>query len=143
MANDKSLTVSKIIKADKASIFKALTDEEVMAKWFCAGPDGWSSTVKSDTKVGGVYQIDMHDGEGNTYNHTGTYEEIIPNDKIVFNWSSQFVDNTLVTITLEEVEGGTEVKLVHVFLPNDQMVENHTGGWKTILERLSGVLAST
>ena len=143
MENDKSLIVSKTINADKATIFKALTDEEIMAKWFCAGPDGWSSTVKSNTKIGGNYQIDMHDGEGVTYTHTGTYKELIPNDKIVFSWSSQFVKDTLVTITLEEVEGGTEVKLVHEFLPNEKMVENHTGGWKTILERLSGVLAST
>ncbi len=141
MANDKSLTVSKTINADKATIFKALTDEEIMAKWFCAGPDGWSSTVKSDTKLGGSYQVDMHNGEGETYTHTGTYKEVTPNDKIVFSWNSQAVDDTLVTITLTETEGGTEVKLVHEFLPNDQMVENHTNGWTVILERLSGVMA--
>lgn len=139
MSNDKSLTVSKTINADKATIFNALTDEKIMAKWFCAGPDGWSSTVKSNSELGGSYQIDMHNGEGVTYTHTGEYKEVTPNDKIVFSWNSQVVDDTLVTITLSEVEGGTEVKLVHEFLPNEQQVENHTGGWTMILERLHGV----
>ncbi|MEO9884259.1 MAG: SRPBCC domain-containing protein [Balneola sp.] len=140
MSNDKSLTVSKIIKADKATVFNALTDEKIMAKWFCAGPEGWSSTVKSDSKKGGSYQIDMHDGEDVTYTHTGEYKEVTPNDKIVFSWNSQVVEDTLVTITLTAVNDGTEVKLHHEFMPNDQQVENHTGGWTMILERLSAVV---
>jgi uncharacterized protein YndB with AHSA1/START domain len=141
MSNDKSLTVSKTIKADKATIFNALTDENIMAKWFFAGPEGWSATVKSDSKKGGSYKIDMHNSEGETYSHTGEYKEVSPTDKIVFSWNSQAVTNTLVTITLTEVDGGTEVKLMHEFMPNDQQVENHTGGWTAILERLNGVVS--
>lgn len=139
MSNDKSLTVSKTINADKATIFNALTDEKIMTKWFFAGPEGWSATVKSDSKKGGSYKIDMHNGEGTTYTHTGEYKEVSPNDKIVFSWNSQVVNDTLVTITLTEVDGGTEVKLLHEFLPNEQTVEQHTGGWAMILERLSSV----
>tara|TARA_R110002096_G_scaffold342758_1_gene535815 strand:+ start:4635 stop:5060 length:426 start_codon:yes stop_codon:yes gene_type:complete len=141
MANDKSLTVSKIINADKATIFKALTDEEVMAKWFFAGPEGWSAAVKSESIKGGSYRIDMHNNaEGETYSHTGEYKEITPNDKIVFSWNSHIVTDTLVTITLSEVETGTEVKLMHEFMPNDKQVENHTGGWTMILERLANTV---
>lgn len=139
MSNNKSLTVSKIINADKATIFEALTNQELMQQWFFAGPDGWSSTVKSLSKVGSEYQIDMHDDQGNTYSHTGKYEEIVPNDRLVFSWNSQAVTDTLVTITLIEVDGGTEVKLLHEFMPNDEMVQNHTNGWTTILERLGSI----
>lgn len=137
MSNNKSLTVSKTINADKATIFNALTDEKIMAKWFFAGPEGWSATVKSDSKKGGTYKINMHNSEGETYSHTGVYKEVTPNDKIVFSWNSHVVTETLVTITLAEVSGGTEVKLQHDFMPNDQQVENHTGGWTMILERLA------
>jgi hypothetical protein len=52
------------------------------------------------------------------------------------------VANALVTITLSEVGGGTEVKLMHKFMPNDQQVENHIGGWTMILERLNDVVLS-
>lgn len=139
MKKESTLTVSRTINADKETIFKALTDQKVMQKWFFAGPDGWSATVKSKAKVGEEYKIDMH-GENDTYMHTGIYKEVIPNEKIVFTWNSQAVQDTLVTITLNEKNGETEVKLVHEFMPNKEMIENHTQGWTVILERLDHVV---
>lgn len=141
MSNGKSLTVKRTIKTDKETIFKALTDEKIMEKWFFAGPDGWSATVKSKAEVGKKYQIDMH-GENDTYTHTGEFKEVVPNEKIVFTWNSKAVQDTLVTITLTENDEGTEVKLLHEFMPNDEMVENHTQGWTVILERLDNVVVN-
>lgn len=139
MSNQSSLTVKRTIKADKKSIFKALTDEKIMEKWFFAGPDGWSATVKSKAAVGEKYQIDMH-GENDTYTHTGVFKEIIPNEKIAFTWNSQAVKDTVVTITLTKIGDATEVTLVHEFMPNQEMIENHTRGWTVILERLDQVV---
>lgn len=139
MSNESTLTVSRTINANKKTIFEALTDENVMEKWFFAGPDGWSATVKSKAKVGEEYKIDMH-GENDTYTHTGIYKEIIPHEKIVFTWNSQVVQDTVVTITLTEKGDATEVKLVHEFMPNQEMIENHTKGWAVILERLDHVV---
>ncbi|MBO6523760.1 MAG: SRPBCC domain-containing protein [Balneolaceae bacterium] len=135
-SNEHALEVSKIIDADKASIFKALTDNNIMEKWFFAGPDGWSATVEADVKTGGSYKIDMHSQE-ETYSHHGEYKEVIDNEKIVFTWNSQAVSDTVVTITLTDVEGGIEVKLVHDFMPNEEMKTNHTNGWTAILDRLA------
>ncbi|MDR8390890.1 SRPBCC domain-containing protein [Aliifodinibius sp. S!AR15-10] len=137
--NNKSLTVSKVINADRETIFEALTNGEIMQKWFYAGADGWSATVENDPKVGGKYQIDMH-GKNDTYSHEGKYKEIIPNEKLVFTWNSHAVQDTVVTITLSEVNGGTEVKLKHDFLPNEEMKKNHTEGWKQILIHLNSVV---
>ncbi len=139
MSKESTLTVSRTINADKETIFKALTNEDVMEKWFFAGPDGWSATVKSTPKVGEEYKIDMH-GENDTYTHTGVFKEVVPNEKLVFTWNSQAVQDTLVTITLTEKGDSTEVKLVHEFMPNKEMIENHTQGWTVILERLDSVV---
>ena len=46
MSNDKSLTVSKTINADKETIFNALTDERTMAKWFFAGPASHKENIE-------------------------------------------------------------------------------------------------
>lgn len=135
MSNDKSLVVKRVISSDKASIFEALTNEDMMNKWFFAGPDGWSAKVSSKAEVGESYRIDMI-GENDTYTHTGVFKEVVPNEKIVFTWNSQAVEDTLVTITLKETSEGTEVKLVHEFMPNEEQVKNHTQGWTVILERL-------
>jgi len=141
MAEELELTVKRVIEADRETIFEALTDQKIMEKWFFAGPDGWSATVKSDSREGGEYRIDMH-GENDTYSHEGVYKEIVPNQKLVFTWNSQSVQDTVVTITLKEVEGGTEVKLRHEFMPNEEMKQNHTEGWTVILQRLEQVVHS-
>lgn len=135
-SNEHPLEVSKVINADRSQIFKALTNSSIMEKWFFAGPDGWSASVNANVIEGGKYTIDMH-GEDVTHSHNGEYREVIENEKIVFTWNSQAVRDTIVTITLNEVDGGTEVKLVHDFLPNQQMKENHTNGWTAILGRLA------
>lgn len=139
MSENSTLTVKRVINSKPESIFKALTDQKIMEKWFFAGPDGWSATVKSKASTGEKYQIDMH-GEDDTYTHTGEFKEVVPNKKLVFTWNSKSVQNTVVTITLKEKEKGTEVTLVHEFLPNEEMVKNHTEGWKAILERLNQVV---
>ena len=57
MSDQSTLTVTRTIQADKETIFKALTDQNIMQKWFFAGPDGWSATVKSKAVAGEEYQI--------------------------------------------------------------------------------------
>lgn len=138
MSDNLHLTVKRIIQADRETVFKALTDGNIMQEWFFAG-EGWGATVKNDAKKGGNYRIDMH-GENDTYWHEGTYKEIIPNEKLVFTWNSKAVQDTLVTITLTEVDGGTEVRLKHEFMPNEEMKKNHTEGWTAILENLEKVV---
>lgn len=137
--NEHRIELSKVIKGSRSSIFKALIDNSIMEKWFFAGPEGWSATIKAEVKTGGKFVIDMH-GDGITYSHNGEYKEVIENEKVSFTWNSQVVEDTLVTITLSDVEEGTQVKLVHDFLPNEEMQKNHTNGWTAILERLAAAV---
>lgn len=139
MSNESTLTVSRTINADKETVFKALTDEDIMQKWFFAGSDGVGATVKSNAAVGEDFQIDMH-GEKDTFTHTGVFKEVVPNEKLVFTWNSHVVEDTVVTITLTEKDGATEVKLVHEFMPNKKVLEGHIEGWTLILERLDQVV---
>lgn len=140
MGTDSTLTVKRVIDADPETLWKALTDQQIMQKWFfAAGEEGWSATVENNPTVGGNYKIDMHSPK-DTYSHEGVYKEIVPEEKLVFSWNSQAVTDTLVTITLKEVSGGTEVKLVHEFMPSKEMKENHTQGWTQILANLDSVV---
>ncbi len=141
MTRNHSVTVTKVIDADRQTIFEALTDADIMERWFYAGPDGWSATVVCTPEVGQSFQVEMHGPEA-TYAHVGFFKEIIENRKLVFSWNSQYVENTTVTITLAEVDGGTEVKLVHELIPSEEEAENHRNGWTSILERLAGVVVS-
>ncbi len=140
--NESTLTVKRVIDVDPETLFGALTDQEIMEKWFFASAEaGWSATVENDPKAGGHFKIEMH-GPEDTYPHEGEYREIIPNKKIVFSWNSPYVTDTLVTITLNEVDGGTEVKLKHEFLPTAEETKKHKQGWTQILENLAGVVVT-
>ncbi len=138
MDKDSTLIVKRIIDADPETLWEALTDQQIMQKWFFAEEE-MSATVENNPEAGGSFKIDMH-GQKDTYSHEGVYKELIPPRKIVFTWNSQFVSDTLVTITLKEVKSGTEVKLVHEFMPNDEMKQSHTEGWTQILANLDGVV---
>lgn len=142
MANNEStLTVKRVIAADPETLFEALTNQKIMKQWFYASADeGWSASVDNDPKEGGNFKVDMHSPK-DTYSHEGTYKEIVPNKKIVFTWNSHVVSDTVVTITLNKVNGGTEVKLKHDFMPSEEMKKNHTEGWTQILENLDGVVS--
>ena len=139
MNKDTTLMVKRVIEADRERLWKALTDPEIMQKWFFAAGDGWSATVENTFKVGGAYKIEMHSPK-DTYSHHGVYKEIVPLQKMVFTWNSQAVTDTKVTVTLKKLNEGTEVVLMHEFMPNEEMKKNHTEGWTQILENLEGVI---
>lgn len=141
METESSLIIKRIYNADRKTLFKALTDPEILKQWFFpAREEGWSATVDFNAEVGKNYSITMHDPDGKDYVHSGEFREIIPGQKLVFTWNSQAVQDTVVTITLAEVDGGTEVKLKHEFMPNEEMKKNHTEGWKQILQNLEKVV---
>lgn len=139
MDKNSTLTVKRVIKADPETLWEALTDQQIMQKWFFA-EEGMSATVENNPEAGGRFKVDMH-GPKDNYLHEGTYKEMVPHKKIIFTWNSRFVSDTLVTITLNEVKGGTEVKLVHEFMPNEEMKQSHTQGWTQILENLENLMA--
>ena len=142
MSDDSTLMVKRVIDADPETIWEALTDQQIMQKWyFAAEGEEWSATVSNEPSVGGSFKIDMH-GPEDTYPHEGVYKEVVPNEKLVFTWNSQAVTDTVVTITLEEVDAGTEVKLVHEFIPTKKEKEAHTRGWTQILVNLEEVIAA-
>ena len=68
--------------------------------------------------------------------------EIIPPEKLVFTWNSDFVQNTVVTVTFSEMETGTEVTISHDLLPAGEMTENHRKGWGGCLARLQSTMFS-
>ena len=138
MATDSALTVKRVIDAPSETIWKALTEQEIMQKWFFAGDERWSSTVENNFQTGGSYRIEMHSPE-DSYLHEGVYRKIVPHEEIVFSWNSQAVTDTIVTITLREVEGGTEVKLKHELMPDEKMKQNHKQGWTQILANLEDI----
>jgi uncharacterized protein YndB with AHSA1/START domain len=64
---------------------------------------------------------------------TGHNLELIPGERIVQSWrTTQFTDeheDSIITVTLEEVQGGTLLTLVHSNVPDGQ-TSYELGGWR-------------
>lgn len=135
------VVVTKLIKASKQELFEAFTNPQIMSKWFYPDED-MSVEVSNTFHVGGGYVLKMHNKNGEVYTHIGEYMEISPPDKLVFSWNSDFVENTVVSVTFSEKDGATEVKVSHDLLPNDEMRENHQGGWNGCLDRLKSTMSA-
>lgn len=137
------LIINKDINAPVENVFQAWTQPELMKQWFAPGDVMKVANAEVDLKVGGTYLIHMHDPDENA-DHivSGTYEEIIPNKKIVFNWMwKEGVDRTQVTIEFQALnEGETRLTLIHRGFSQQEFADKHNMGWNGCLANLEKYL---
>ena len=67
--------------------------------------------------------------------------ELQPGKKIVFTWQWQDDETwenhfSVVTVELDDADGGTELRLKHQQLPNEESRDGHNRGWNSALDKL-------
>ena len=67
--------------------------------------------------------------------------ELKPGKKIVFTWQWEDDEDwenhvSIVTVELDDADGGTELRLSHEQLPNEESRDGHTRGWNSALDKL-------
>ena len=140
MKSEHTLVVKKLIRAERAKVFAAWTEPELMRRWFF--PEGMSLvSTESDVRVGGRFRAAMSDG-ANTYTVNGSYREITPGKRLVFThtWEERDPVETLVTVEFTDQDGGTLVTLTHEGLRSESSRQGHEGGWLGTLENLGKFL---
>ncbi|MCX6499634.1 MAG: TIGR03086 family metal-binding protein [Arthrobacter sp.] len=123
-----SIAKSVLIPVSPDEAFALITRPERLRRW-------QTVAARVDLRVGGDYRWTITPG----HSAAGTFTEIEPGKRVVFTWGWEDAiapsDHSTVTITLDEVEGGTMVRLVHEGLGPEEEV-GHTEGWKHFLDRL-------
>lgn len=136
-----STRTSRHVKAPRANVYRALLDARAVAKWKV--PTGMSCQVHTfDAREGGLFRIsltyDEPSGTGKTTAHTDTYHgrflKLVPNEQVVEVMEFETADaamrgEMMVTFTLTDAGGGTDVLAVHGNLP--------AGGWHSTNSRHS------
>jgi len=125
MAAEKSVLLP--VSADEA--FALLTEPDRLRRWK-------TISARVDLRAGGAYRWTIVPGHA----AAGTFREIEPGRRIVFGWGWEgspdlAPDASTVTVTLEPVEGGTLVRLVHEGLTPEQEA-SHLAGWTHFFARL-------
>jgi len=142
-----SLEMTRVIRAPKERVFDAWTRPETIRQWF--GPEGYTTLpVKSDPKPGGAYEITMEgaalspDEQIRRSTVTGTYTKVNPYDLLQFTWAATWApdETSLVTIHLRDVDGGTELRLVHERFASENSCKGHTAGWTGAMVKLTKLL---
>jgi uncharacterized protein (TIGR03086 family) len=125
-----TIETSALVPLDADQTFALLTEPERLRRW-----QGISARV--DLRAGGEYRWTVVPGA----NASGTFVEIEPGKRLVFTWGWEGNDavppgSSTITITLEPVEGGTNVRLVHEGLTEEQE-GGHLEGWTHFSKRMT------
>jgi uncharacterized protein YndB with AHSA1/START domain len=141
---ENSLQLTRTFAAPRDRVFRAWTDAREFAQWFHPSSDYKTVITRLDLRVGGKYSVEMHPKEGNIHRISGTYEEILPPEKLSFTWRLQHDETateTLVTVVFKDLGNSTEVSLTHKNLLTAESREKHNQGWVGCFGQLESYLA--
>ena len=137
-----SLTLKRRLNAPPEKVYAAWTDPEKVLKWF--GPDaGPVKQADTDVRVGGRYAITFHTEDGEQHHVSGVYQEVVPNQKLVFTWAWRTMPEreSLVTILIKPDGSGSLLTLIHEQFFDEPARDRHTEGWANCLDKLARFLA--
>jgi uncharacterized protein YndB with AHSA1/START domain len=144
-SHTQQIVVDDVFPHAPETIWKTLTDGELMGRWLGMTPTGFEPVkgkrfTYQTTAAGawdGVIQCEVL--------------EVIPNQRLTYSWRGGHEGNTgygsrldtVVTFTLSKAENGTRLSLVHsgfVLPQNEIAFTNMGGGWRKVVPRI-GALA--
>ena len=147
------LTQTRVIRAPRTRVYEAWTNPEIMQKWF--GPAGrHCPSATLDVRVGGAYRIAvMPDNpqpassadtpcEERQTAAIGSYTKVVPNELLQFTWAADWNpgEESLVTVSLKDVDGGTEITILHENFTKEASRDGHNQGWTGCLDKLAATL---
>jgi len=141
-ADEGTLVITRTFDAPIDRVFDAWMTREQWQSW--VGPEGINCEVPLlEPHVGGRYRVDMRMSTGEMLPVSGVYREIVRPTRIVFTWGWEGRGpETLVTISLRDVSGKTELTLRHEGLLTAENRDGHDKGWNSALNKLGRYVAS-
>lgn len=137
-----SLTLKRHYRASPERVFAAWTMPEHLARWMAPRDDFAPTLAEVDLRPGGRYRFAMSAPNGDKPTVGGAFEEIIPGKKLVFTWAWEHTPDrvSVITVTLDAKDGGTELTLHQERLADDDARSRHERGWIGCLARLVPVV---
>jgi uncharacterized protein YndB with AHSA1/START domain len=135
------LTVTRVIDAPRALVFKAWTQAEHAARWW--GPQGFTTeSCQMDVRPGGSFRSSMRSPTGSIHTKHGVYREVTAPERLVFTfaWEDEAgnpMHETLITVTFEDVDSSTRLTLHQAFFESESLRDEHAAGWTSCLERFA------
>jgi uncharacterized protein YndB with AHSA1/START domain len=153
---DPTLVLTRVFNAPQEMVFKAWTQPEHVMQWW--GPKDFTCPVcEIDLRPGGVYFNCMRSPEGRDFWSRGIYREIVQPRRIVcrdsfadekgnkvspqqYGMSSEWPEETLITLTFNEHDGKTRIMLHHSPIKPGSERDMCRQGWNESLDKLADYL---
>lgn len=144
--SDHDLVISRLLKAPRASLWRAWTEPDRLKQWWCPKP--WVTEVRGfDLRPGGAFHTVMSGPDGGTSDNPGCFLEIVPGERIVSTsmllagWrpATPWMPMTAV-ITFADEAGGTRYTATAMH-PDAATRERHAQmgffeGWNLCIDQL-------
>lgn len=135
------LIVKRTFDASPARVFDAWLTHEQFQSWI--GPEGVTCEVPVfEPRVGGRYRIVMKMSDGSTLPVVGVFKTLDRPKGFSMTWKWENGEHdSLVTVSLRDLGGKTELTLRHDGLQTDENCNAHERGWNGTLNKLGRLLA--
>lgn len=139
--NELKLQVERVLNSPRDVVFQTWASSDAIANWHC----GSITSAVMQLKPGGAFRLDFEaDKNCDVATVSGTYREVIPNERIVYSWKwNNAAWDSLVTVDFSDYEGGTLVQIQHDQLESAELVDGHREGWSNCLDGLRDYLLRT
>lgn len=137
------LELHRVLPASRERVFRAWTDAATFARWFAPSPDYEVAVHEFDVRVGGRYRVELRHKGGAVHSVAGLYQEVEGPSRLAFTWrweENSAMPDTLVTLTFDDHDEGTELVLRHEGFVADALRTEHQKGWSALLDRLPDLL---
>ena len=145
-ADRHDLTISRVVRAPRATLWKAWTEPALLKEWWCPKP--WTTEVRAfDLRVGGAFHTVMQGPDGGMSDNPGSFLEIVPQSRLIFtsmllaDWrpATPWLAFTAI-ITMDDEADGTRY-VATVMHPDKATRDRHEqmgffDGWGTGIDQL-------
>lgn len=142
--SDCELVITRTFDAPRKLVWAAFTDPKHVPHWQ-TGPEGFTMPVcEIDLRTGGSWRYVWRNAHGREFEATGTYREVVPEERFVTVSSKNGEENTITT-EFAERDARTTVTTTNRFASRasrDQAVPYAKGGTASSYTRLAAYLAS-
>lgn len=139
------IVVDEVFPHAPETIWKTLTSGGLMGRWLRMAPSGFDAVLGNRF----TYQTTPA-GEWDGIIHCEVLD-VVANERFVYSWKGGHESNdgaygsrldTVVAFTLEKVDGGTRLRLVHsgfVTPKNDSAYRGMSGGWTQVVPAIAAI----
>jgi uncharacterized protein YndB with AHSA1/START domain len=139
-----SVQLTRDFKSPSAEVWRAWTDAAIVRRWFGSDPAGTVLNATLDVRPGGAYSITFRDSTGIEHTASGQYRVVQYPRQLSFTWTwkSEPAHETLVTILLEDHEGGTRMNFEHSQLWAGSS-HGYAEGWRKTFGKMERAIAAS